>query len=49
MRPLREQAEDLRDRAKMDLREAFVDGSFSEGKKGDLLRAMIAAEKAAAS
>ena len=42
-------AEDLRDRGKLDLSEAFIDGSFSKAKKGALLSAMIAAEKAAMS
>jgi transposase len=41
--------EDLRDRGKLDLSEAFIDGSFSKAKKGALLCAMIAAEKAVTS
>ena len=49
VRVLRKLAEDLRDRGKMDLTEAFIDGSFSKAKKGALLCAMIAAEKAAIS
>jgi len=46
---LQKLAEDLRDRGKLDLSEAFIDGSFSEAKKGALLCAMIAAGKAAIS
>jgi len=46
---LQKLAEDLRDRGKLDLSEAFIDGSFSKAKKGALLCAMIAAEKAATS
>jgi transposase len=46
---LQKLAEDLRDRGKLDLSEAFIDGSFSEAKKGALLCATIAAEKAAIS
>jgi transposase len=49
VRLLRRLAEDLRDRGKIDLSEAFIDGSFSKAKKGALLCAMIAAEKAATS
>jgi transposase len=48
-RILKRVAEDLRDRGKLDLSEAFIDGSFSKAKKGALLCAMIAAEKAATS
>ncbi|MGA7792443.1 MAG: IS5 family transposase [Candidatus Acidiferrales bacterium] len=48
-RILKQLAEDLRDRGKLDLSEAFIDGSFSKAKKGALLCAMIAAEKAATS
>jgi transposase len=48
-RILKPVAEDLRDRGKLDLSEAFIDGSFSKAKKGALQRAMIAAEKAATS
>ena len=39
-------AEDLRDRGKLDLSEAFIDASFSSAKKGALLSARLAAEKA---
>jgi len=49
LRVLQKLAEDLRDRGKLDLSEAFIDGSFSRAKKGALLCAMIAAEKAAIS
>ena len=48
-RILQKLAEDLRDRGKLDLSEAFIDSSFSKAKKGALLCAMIAAEKAATS
>jgi transposase len=48
-RMLQKVAEDLRDRGKLDLSEAFIDGSFSKAKKGALLCAMIAVEKAATS
>jgi transposase len=48
-RILQKLAEDLRDRGKLDLSEAFIDGSFSKAKKGALLCAMIGAEKAAIS
>jgi transposase len=40
-------AEDLRDRGKLDLRESFIDASFSSAKKGALLSALLAAAKAA--
>ena len=46
---LQKLAEDLRDRGKLDLSEAFLDGSFSKAKKGALLSAMIGAVKAAKS
>ena len=36
-RILKQLAEDLRDRGKLDLSEAFIDGSFSKAKKGALL------------
>jgi len=49
LRILQKVAEDLRDRGKLDLSEAFIDGSFSKAKKGALLCAMIAAERAATS
>jgi transposase len=49
VRILRRLAEDLRDRGKIDLSEAFIDGSFSKAKKGARLCATIAAEKAATS
>ena len=39
-------AEDLRDRGKLDLSEAFIDASFSSAKKGALLSARLAEEKA---
>jgi transposase len=39
-------AEDLRDRGKIDLSETFIDASFSSAKKGALLSARLAAEKA---
>src|SRR5712692_95557 len=39
-------AEDLRDRGKLDLSETFIDASFSSAKKGALLSARLAAEKA---
>jgi transposase len=42
-------AEDLRDRGKLDLRESFIDASFSSAKKGALLSALLAAAKAAKS
>src|ERR1700758_5534722 len=39
-------AEDLRVRGKLDLSETFIDASFSSAKKGALLSARLAAEKA---
>src|SRR5216683_2786156 len=39
-------AEDLRARGKLDLSETFIDASFSSAKKGALLSARLAAEKA---
>jgi len=39
-------AEDLRARGKIDLSETFIDASFSSAKKGALLSARLAAEKA---
>lgn len=39
-------AEDLRDRGKIDLSETFIDASFSSAKKGALLSARLAEEKA---
>jgi transposase len=39
-------AEDLRDRGKLDLSETFIDASFSSAKKGALLSARLAGEKA---
>jgi transposase len=42
-------AEDLRARGKLDLSETFIDASFSSAKKGALLSAQLAAEKAAKS
>lgn len=39
-------AEDLRARGKLDLAETFIDASFSSAKKGALLSARLAAEKA---
>ena len=42
-------AEDLRDRGRLDLSETFIDASFSSAKKGALLSARLAAEKAAKS
>ena len=45
-RSLQKLAEDLRDRGKLDLREAFIDASFSSAKKGALLSARLAEEKA---
>jgi len=46
---LQKLAEDLRDRGKLDLSAAFINGSFSKAKKGALLSAMIGAVKAAKS
>jgi len=42
-------AEDLRARGKIDLSETFIDASFSSAKKGALLSARLAAERAAKS
>ena len=42
-------AEDLRDRGKLDLSEAFIDASFSSAKKGAPPLALLAAVKAAKS
>ena len=42
-------AEDLRARGKLDLSETFIDASFSSAKKGALLWAQLAEEKAAKS
>ncbi len=42
-------AEDLRARGKLDLSETFIDASFSSAKKGALLSARLAEEKAAKS
>src|ERR1700693_2483617 len=39
-------AEDLHDRGKLDLSETFIDASFSSAKKGALLSARLAGEKA---
>lgn len=39
-------AEDLRDRGKINLSETFIDASFSSAKKGALLSARLAGEKA---
>ena len=39
-------AEDLRDRGKLDLSETFIDATFSSAKKGALLSARLAEEKA---
>ena len=39
-------AQDLRDRGKLDLSETFIDASFSSAKKGALLSARLAEEKA---
>ena len=39
-------AEDLRDRGKLDLSEMFIDATFSGAKKGALLSARLAEEKA---
>jgi hypothetical protein len=48
-RSLQELAEDLLDRGKLDLSEAFIDASFSSAKKGALLSAPQNAGKAAKS
>jgi hypothetical protein len=45
-RLLRVLAEDLRTRGKRDLSETFIDASFSSAKKGALLSARLAEEKA---
>jgi len=45
-RLLQRLAEDLRDRGKIDLSETFIDASFSSAKKGALLSARLAEEKA---
>ncbi len=46
-RLLRRLAEDLRDRGKLDLTEAFIDASFSSAKKGALPSVLLAAVKGA--
>ena len=46
---LQKLAEDLRDRGKLDLSEAFIDASFSSAKKGALVSALQNAGKAAKS
>ena len=43
---LKELAEDLYERGKIDIREAFIDGSFSPAKKGVVLSAIRSAGKA---
>jgi transposase len=48
-RLLQKLAEDLRDRGKLDLSEAFIDASFSGAKKGALLSVLQNAGKAAKS
>jgi transposase len=48
-RMLQKLAEDLRDRGKLDLSEAFIDASFSSAKKGALVSALQNAVKAAKS
>src|SRR5215831_3317801 len=48
-RLLRRLAEDLRDRGKLDLTEAFVDATFAGAKKGALPLAQLVAAKAARS
>src|SRR5437667_11647222 len=48
-RLLRRLAEDLRDRGKLDLTEAFIDASFSSAKKGALPSVLLAAGKGARS
>jgi transposase len=48
-RSLQKLAEDLRDRGKLDLSEAFIDASFSSAKKGALVSALQNAVKAAKS
>jgi transposase len=49
LRLLQKLAEDLRDRGKLDLSEAFIDASFSSAKKGALVSALQNAAKAAKS
>jgi transposase len=49
LRLLQQLAEDLRDRGKIDLSEAFIDASFSSAKKGALPSALLDAVKAAKS
>ena len=49
LRLLQKLAEDLRDRGKLDLSEAFIDASFSSAKKGALPSALLDAVKAAKS
>jgi transposase len=44
-RILRRLAEDLRDRGKLDLTEAYIDGSHAGAKRGELLLAKLAAAK----
>src|ERR1700675_4285755 len=48
-RSLQQLVEDLRDRGKLDLSEAFIDASFSSAKKGALVSALQNAAKAAKS
>ena len=45
-RILKELAEDLHERGQIDIREAFIDGSFSPAKKGVVLSAIRSAGKA---
>ena len=45
-RILKELAEDLYERGEIDIREAFIDGSFSPAKKGVVLSAIRSAGKA---
>jgi transposase len=49
LRVLQRLAEDLRDRGKLDLSEAFIDASFSSAKKGAPPSALLAAVRAAKS
>jgi transposase len=49
LRLLQRLAEDLRDRGKLDLSEAFIDASFSSAKKGAPPSALLAAVRAAKS
>jgi transposase len=49
LRVLQRLAEDLRDRGKLDLSEAFIDASFSSAKKGAPPLALLAAVRAAKS